>query len=126
MFADLDQLKYTNDSFGHHAGSQMIVDAATVLQSTFRECDILARLGGDEFIVLVVDTTIDDVHYISARLHNQMERYNQQARRAYELSMSVGFAQLNPKLDGTIEQAIAQADQAMYAHKRSKRIGRTV
>src|SRR5215468_9102915 len=52
-FVDLDGLKLINDSFGHHAGNQALVDTANVLRDCLRESDVLARLGGDEFAVFI-------------------------------------------------------------------------
>ena len=123
MFVDLDGLKRINDTLGHEIGSQMIIDAATVLQSIFRECDILARLGGDEFVALIVGVSIEEVDFLTMRLNSQVERHNQQGQRSYQLSMSVGFAQLDPTEERALERAMAEADQAMYAQKRAKRAG---
>src|ERR1700751_28708 len=51
LFIDMDDLKKINDKYGHNAGSASIAEAARLLNSTFRETDVIGRVGGDEFVV---------------------------------------------------------------------------
>jgi len=52
MMVDLDKFKAVNDTLGHPAGDQLLVEVGRRLQSTIRETDVLARLGGDEFAII--------------------------------------------------------------------------
>ena len=52
LFADLDGLKWVNDTLGHALGDAMITEAAYVMRQTFRASDLIARMGGDEFCIL--------------------------------------------------------------------------
>ena len=52
MMLDLDKFKAVNDTLGHPAGDQLLVEVGRRLQSTIRETDVLARLGGDEFAII--------------------------------------------------------------------------
>lgn len=126
VYADLDDLKLINDSYGHHEGSQALVETADVLRQTFRDSDILARIGGDEFTVLVVDAADDCCDCIGARLLENLERHNIGKNGRYQISLSVGFARFDSSSTLSIEELIANADAAMYAQKREKRRSRSI
>src|SRR6202035_1326837 len=52
LMLDLDRFKAVNDTLGHLAGDQLLVEVGRRLRSTLRETDVLARLGGDEFAII--------------------------------------------------------------------------
>ena len=97
----------------------VIVAAADVLTNTFRAADVVARLGGDEFVVLAaVPRATQDV--ILERLQHHQDAYNARNDRPYKLSLSIGFAYLEPGDPQALDEAVNRADEAMYVHKRSK------
>ncbi len=59
LFMDMDNFKTLNDTRGHEAGDQLLVEVARRLKTVIREYDTLARLGGDEFVVLLEDLDAD-------------------------------------------------------------------
>jgi diguanylate cyclase (GGDEF)-like protein len=59
-FVDLDRFKSINDTYGHAAGDDVLVEVARRLGSTVRSQDTLARLAGDEFVVVLTDLPVDD------------------------------------------------------------------
>jgi PAS domain S-box-containing protein len=56
LYADFDNMKLINDSLGHAAGDNALVETATILKNTFRQADLIGRVGGDEFIVLMSES----------------------------------------------------------------------
>lgn len=119
VYADLDRLKYINDSFGHAEGDRALVQTAQILERTFRASDILARLGGDEFAALAVRGSTEGVRAIPARLEKAVVGANA-ITRPYELSISVGSMYFEPNTGLTVDEMMTKADQAMYEQKRKK------
>jgi diguanylate cyclase (GGDEF)-like protein len=120
IYADLDDLKAINDTFGHAEGSAALCQTAEILRETFRDSDIIARLGGDEFTILVMETSAHSPEIIANRLQEKLAYYNAQKTHPYGLSLSFGIASLDPKSPVTIEELIAKADANMYENKLSK------
>ncbi|MGF6530698.1 diguanylate cyclase (GGDEF)-like protein [Paraburkholderia sp. GAS206C] len=120
LFFDLDGLKQVNDSFGHEAGSQFLVEIATLLRSTFRGSDIVARIGGDEFAVVIHDDGVN-AKIAMARMDESAAAMNQGADRRYPISYSVGEASSDLTIDESFEQLVSRADAMMYKQKHLKR-----
>ena len=59
VFVDLNGLAYVNDTYGHHAGSELIREAAAALTAVAREDDLIGRMGGDELALLRVGGSDD-------------------------------------------------------------------
>ena len=121
FFADMDGLKYINDTFGHVEGDQAITDATRLLRAAFRESDILARLGGDEFAVLAPDTHPDDADKIIGRLQEQVAAHNLASGRAYRLSLTIGAVRYDPVRTPDIDALLVLADAEMYRRKKQRR-----
>lgn len=119
LFGDLDGMKQINDTFGHSEGDRALMEAAEVLQETFRESDIVARIGGDEFVVLAIETNGSPAEVLTARLRENLEACNAEADRRYQLSLSVGVAHYDPTRPCSLDDLLAGADRAMYEQKRS-------
>lgn len=124
LMADMDKLKLINDTFGHDEGSAAIVKTAEILRQTFREADIIARLGGDEFVALFINAVESSDRVIAKRLQSNFDEYNAGSGKPYKLSMSFGVVSVEFSGTDSIEETIKQADEAMYAHKRSKQPAR--
>jgi diguanylate cyclase (GGDEF)-like protein len=119
FFCDVDNLKMTNDTFGHREGDLALVRAADALEQTFRDSDILARIGGDEFAVLALEASGLSQGIILDRLEKNLKIANASEKR-YELSLSVGVARFDPKRAVSLGELMSEADRAMYEQKRGR------
>jgi len=120
-FADLDGLKWINDTLGHEEGDRALIEAATLLKETFRTSDIIARLGGDEYAALAVDIPDANSEIFTARLQSLIETRNNQGNRKYRLSISVGCSYYDPENPCSIDELMASADKLMYEQKQNKK-----
>ncbi|MES2296955.1 MAG: EAL domain-containing protein [Pseudomonadota bacterium] len=123
LLIDLDRFKNINDSLGHDAGDQVIVETGRRLLACVRDGDTVARLGGDEFVVVLADVAREDdigaiVQAILAALGAPMDTRGQELVPAGSIGVSIF-----PK-DGADGQALlSNADAAMYRAKNSGRGG---
>jgi diguanylate cyclase (GGDEF)-like protein/PAS domain S-box-containing protein len=113
IMADIDGLKFTNDTKGHAAGDDLLRQGAAVLSSVVRTGDIVARIGGDEFAALLPQTDSDTVNNIVERIRNKIEEYNS-SRPNSLFNISLGCATAE---SGELIQTLKLADQHMYADK---------
>lgn len=121
FYADLDDLKTINDSFGHEEGDAALVEAAALLRDVFRDSDIIARLGGDEFVVLAIDVAEGRVAALARRLRERLQARNARAGTPYPLSFSLGIVRYDPDKPCTLPELLTLADKKMYQEKASKK-----
>jgi diguanylate cyclase (GGDEF)-like protein/PAS domain S-box-containing protein len=121
FFADLDGMKWINDTLGHKEGDKALIDVAMILKETFRASDIIARMGGDEFAILAIDTTGIYPEIIMSRLQNQIDTHNKSGNRRYKISISMGIAYYDPENPCSLDELMSRADTLMYEQKRSKK-----
>jgi two-component system cell cycle response regulator len=122
LFSDLDNLKWINDTLGHHEGDQALIETANILRETFRQSDVIARVGGDEFAVLAVEAYEDSGDILTARLQERLRTHNAQKNRRYKLSISVGLDYYDPTCPCSIDELLDRADRSMYEQKQKKRM----
>jgi diguanylate cyclase (GGDEF)-like protein len=120
LFIDLDHLKRVNDTQGHEAGDQTLLEVAALLRGTFRATDVIGRIGGDEFVVLAIDAPPNTVSFLTNRLRDRIAQRNADPSHRFTLSVSMGSDSLEVGSKKTIEDLIAAADRAMYERKREK------
>jgi diguanylate cyclase (GGDEF)-like protein len=119
FFADVDGLKQINDTFGHQAGDEALVLAASCLKKSFRSSDLTARIGGDEFVALTAGANCS-LAAICRRLQKNLAMHRG-AQRRYRVSLSVGVARFDPDAAVSLKDLMAQADRALYAQRQQKR-----
>ena len=120
LYADLDDLKLINDTWGHREGDVALIETAKILRKNYRESDIIARIGGDEFVVFPAGTSDDDSEKILDRLHNAFLHHCAQSNPAYKLSISAGISFYNPDSPYSIDELLALGDKSMYERKMKK------
>ncbi len=124
LFADLDGLKSINDTFGHEAGNDAIVEFASIIRSCTRSADLGARWGGDEFVILLIGQTSATANTSIDRIRERIKLYNETSSKSYELAFSVGFADFDIESGRSLEEQIADADGKMYEDKRRRKQSR--
>lgn len=116
LFIDIDDFKNINDSLGHSAGDQVLVEIGTRLLGRMRLQDKAARFGGDEFAVLLSDVSESDVTRIADRIVKELSEPVMLMGQKVQISVSVGIAM---DQDGSQcpEDLLRSADVAMYEAK---------
>ncbi|MFJ3879810.1 putative bifunctional diguanylate cyclase/phosphodiesterase [Streptomyces sp. NPDC090077] len=122
LFIDLDGFKAVNDTIGHQAGDELLVEAARRLQDAVRAGDTAARLGGDEFAALILGDGSRDrsareyqVHDIADRLRATLSQPYRIAGSEVRVAASIGVAFADPGI--TPSDLMRNADLAMYRAK---------
>lgn len=115
--ADIDGLKFINDTMGHAKGDELLKAAARVLQESLRSSDILARVGGDEFALLMPRTDKATGDKIAKRILSSSVRHNHK-HPELPLYLSIGTATAS-KEGMSLEIAYRKADDLMYRQKRA-------
>lgn len=121
LYADLDHMKWINDTLGHEKGDKALIEVASILKDVFRKSDIIARVGGDEFAVLGIVVSTRSWNIIESRLQHHLDIHNAIENRDYKIFLSVGIAFSDPESPYSIDELMSLADAAMYEQKRSKR-----
>jgi diguanylate cyclase (GGDEF)-like protein len=118
---DLDHFKRINDSLGHTAGDQLLIEAARRLSRSVRSTDVVARVGGDEFVVVMPDiTTVEDVEQCAANLVARLAPEISIEEHQVQLTASVGVC-IYPDFAADAKHLLKRADSAMYAAKENGR-----
>jgi diguanylate cyclase (GGDEF)-like protein/PAS domain S-box-containing protein len=121
MFVDLDHFKTINDTLGHEAGDELLLEMSRRLRDNVRDDDTVARLGGDEFTIILAELRHpeDAVHVAEKIIRNVQEPMNIGGTNI-EVSASIGIA-LFPDDGADPETLLRNADSAMYRAKESGR-----
>lgn len=123
LFIDLDHFKEVNDTLGHDAGDNLLLEVSSHLKKNTRGRDMVARLGGDEFaVVLNSRQKIDEKTYsqIAARIIEDLHISVKNGASIIQASASIGAA-IYPADADTVDSLIKTADTTMYEAKRNGR-----
>ncbi|MCW8109932.1 EAL domain-containing protein [Alteromonas ponticola] len=117
LFIDLDRFKVINDTLGHHAGDEFLMEVARRISLCIRGHDLLARLGGDEFVILLDNfDDVSDVEEVASRIIEAVsEPFTLEGKEMYS-GASIGIAHLE-RYYRTADEVLRDADAAMYQAK---------
>lgn len=116
LMFDINNLKRTNDTFGHLAGDQLIADFAQALKSIVREEDFAGRCGGDEFMIILYGVKEQTVSDVLTRLQNEIECFNRSGKNL-PISYAHGWAISTDYPNCTLRTLFDAADHCMYVNK---------
>ncbi len=119
---DINNLKLTNDTYGHLSGDQLISNFATILKSVVRETDFAGRYSGDEFIVILYDVEEDTVSNMLSRFLNEIECFNSLGKNI-PISYAHGCSLSTDYPNCTLRTLFDEADRNMYANKQKMKSG---
>ncbi|WP_166434266.1 diguanylate cyclase domain-containing protein [Vibrio viridaestus] len=123
MLIDLDHFKAVNDTYGHSIGDSVLKDVAQRLTSSVRETDLVCRLGGDEFAIILSGQ--DNLMSIATKMAKRIVElvsmpYSIGDNLEVKIGVSIGLSEID-KQDIKLNEALKQADKALYTVKREGR-----
>jgi diguanylate cyclase (GGDEF)-like protein/PAS domain S-box-containing protein len=121
LYFDIDRFKGVNDSFGHQAGDDLLVQMARRIERSLRPSDTLARLGGDDFAILLEDLRSGtDATRVAERIHQHLVAPFSVAGTEVFCSASLGIA-LSSSGYTVAQEMLRDANTAMYRAKANGR-----
>jgi diguanylate cyclase (GGDEF)-like protein/PAS domain S-box-containing protein len=117
MFLDLDHFKDVNDTLGHSAGDELLVEVAKRLKKLLREEDSITRHGGDEFIFILPGTNRSGAIIVAHKILSTIARPIKICNQELHISGTLGIA-FYPQDGSDLETLSKNADTAMYKAKR--------
>jgi diguanylate cyclase (GGDEF)-like protein/PAS domain S-box-containing protein len=119
-FLDVDNFKDVNDTLGHSAGDELLVQFAQRLRTQIQPGDMLGRLGGDEFVIVLPNRNAAETALVASRVTEALVMPLQIGTKQVPMSASMGIS-IYPDNATDIDTLIQQADAAMYKAKRAGR-----
>lgn len=113
---DLNNLKMINDTLGHQAGDKYIRNCADLLKRFESEECILYRIGGDEFAFIVINTNLQKITDLRKNIIKSVNLHNLSTEM--QISIAVGEAVFEAKIDEDLSDTLKRADQDMYDNKK--------
>lgn len=119
-FLDVDNFKDVNDTLGHSAGDELLIQLAQRLRAQIQQADMLGRLGGDEFVIVLPNRDAAEASLVASRITQALVVPLQIGTRQVPMSASIGIS-MYPDNATDIDTLIQQADAAMYKAKQAGR-----
>lgn len=116
LYLDLDNFKYVNDTLGHIAGDELLVQITLILQKRTRRSDLLARIGGDEFAMILYDVNEEQAIEVAEMFRQNIHDYKfMYHRETVDVGCSLGVVMVEP--GASTEDLLAWADYSCHAAK---------
>jgi diguanylate cyclase (GGDEF)-like protein len=121
LMIDIDTFKQVNDTFGHVVGNKVLTHIADTLRATVRNTDFVFRCGGDEFGVVLPGTSLEGAMHVAEKILQKVEAADILKALGYTgpVTVSIGLSEYHR--GSHFETLVAEADQALYASKRSSK-----
>lgn len=119
LFIDLDYFKNINDTLGHQAGDEVLMEVANRLRQSLRREDLICRLGGDEFAVILSDITKPNTEKIANKIIHTLDSFSVNTHETH-VGTSIGIA-FYPESGKVLSELLDKADQALIQAKREGR-----
>jgi diguanylate cyclase (GGDEF)-like protein len=126
MMIDMDNFKPINDTYGHAAGDQVLLDFRDLLLNSCRRSDLVIRWGGDEFVVIAKQTKRGEAEALAERIRSTVANHNFTLSdgQIVRTTCSIGFAAYplfrNQAQDSSLDSIMNLADNLMYEAKKSR------
>lgn len=121
LMIDVDCFKQVNDTFGHLVGDKVLTQIGGTIAKTVRNTDFVFRCGGDEFGVVLPGTAVDGAKFAADKILERVENGGILENLGYNGSITVSIGVSEYRRGSHFETLVAEADQALYASKRSTR-----
>jgi len=122
LVLDIDHFKKVNDTYGHHAGDEVLVRVAGLLTRMVRAVDTVARFGGEEFAILMPETNKLGAAVLGERIRTAIEKETILVEdRTIPITASLGIATLAAEQVESIDQLLSIADRRLYLAKNQGR-----
>ena len=121
VLTDLDDFKLINDSFGHHAGDEVLLAFANLLRAHGRDVDVAARLGGEEFAILLPETSVEGASVVAERLRHSLSDSRIRIAEKTEVTVTASFGVAELEEGQSVDELLRAADSALY---RAKELGK--
>lgn len=118
--ADMDNMKYINDNYGHSKGDIAIKVVADSLMGAAEDDEICIRMGGDEYSVIGVEYDNNKMTNFVKKFEDAIKRFNQDPAYDFIISISYGWSITQTNKDTDLEECLSLADKIMYQQKYEK------
>ena len=115
LLIDIDFFKKINDTYGHKCGDKVLVKLASILKKKLRQDTIVSRWGGEEFLIIVENTTRDELLHLAERLRVAVEKSILDYEKNIRITITLGGAMA--QLDEKFDSVLSRADESLYQGK---------